>query len=98
MFLELSEHVKVADRTTNGYSQILCSVCDAHSAIAENNAFHPMHHVGCACLPLSAFLAFPHRLCLCDHLRNAGIISYWLDLTLHVANILPMPYYESPYS
>ncbi|GBN26160.1 hypothetical protein AVEN_253073-1 [Araneus ventricosus] len=45
MFYELEEHVKVAGRTANGYSQILCSMCDAHSAIADNNVFHLLHHV-----------------------------------------------------
>ncbi|GBN55443.1 hypothetical protein AVEN_158277-1 [Araneus ventricosus] len=45
MFLELAEHVKFAGRTANGYSQILCNVCDAYCAIAENNVFHPLHHV-----------------------------------------------------
>ncbi|GBO29002.1 hypothetical protein AVEN_44940-1 [Araneus ventricosus] len=98
MFFDLAEHVKVAERTTNGYSQILCSVCDAHSAIAENNVFHPMHHVGCVCSPLLLFPAFPHRLSLCDRLRTAGPISQWLDVTLHVAHILPIPHNESPYS
>ncbi|GBM72098.1 hypothetical protein AVEN_80766-1 [Araneus ventricosus] len=39
IFFDTAEHLKVAKRTKKRYSHILCSVCDFHSAISENNVF-----------------------------------------------------------
>lgn len=55
--------------TANECSHFLCSVCDAHSAIAMENLSAAQCLI---CKPLLAFLAIPRRLSLCDCLWTAG--------------------------
>lgn len=50
------------------------------------------------CSPLFVFLAFTHRLSLCDCLWTVDTISGWLVVILHVSHTLPIFHEESSWS